>query len=137
MPIFQTKTLTISIDAPLAKVTSDLADPATHPEWAKEFFSGPAKKTESSEVLVPAPMMGGVVRFKIDADIDLGLLDLFIAPEGADFGMPIPVRLIKNGDGVDVLWTLTRFPGMPDLAWEQGLAGMERELLALKARHEG
>jgi hypothetical protein len=137
MPIFQTKTLTISIDAPFTKVATDLADPATHPEWAKEFFSGAAKRTESGEVHVSVPMMGGVVRFKIEADTKRGVLDLFLAPEGVDFGAPLPVRLIKNGDGVDVLWTLTRVPGTPDSAWEHGLASMEKELLALKARHEG
>jgi len=137
MPIFQTRTLAISIDAPFAKVVMDLADPVTHPEWAKEFFSGAAKRTGTEEVLVSVPMMGGIVRYKIEADTKRGVLDLFFAPDGVDFGVPIPVRLIKNGDGVDVLWTLTRFPGMPDSAWEHGVASMEKELLALKARHEG
>lgn len=136
MPIFQTKTLTISIDAPFEKVVTDLADPATHPEWAKDFFEGAAKRIESGEVLVTVPMMGGTVRYKIEADTKQGILDLFLSPEGADFGEPLPVRLIKNGSGVDVLWTLTRFPGMPDAAWENGLASMEKELLALKVRHE-
>ena len=49
---------------------------------------------------------------------------------------PIPVRLVPNGDGVDVLWTLARFPGVTDQAWQQGLAAMVRELQALKRRHE-
>lgn len=136
MPIFQTKTLTVSIDAPFGKVIADLADPATHPEWATEFFKSAAKKTESGEVLVAAPMMGGTVKFKIEADARQGILDLFLAPEEADFGAPLPVRLIKNGSGVDVLWTLTRVPGMPDTAWEKCLLSMEKELFALKARHE-
>jgi hypothetical protein len=81
-------------------------------------------------------MMGGTVRYKIEADTKQGILDLFLSPEGADFGEPLPVRLIKNGSGVDVLWTLTRFPCMPDAVWENGLASMGKELLALKARHE-
>jgi hypothetical protein len=37
---------------------------------------------------------------------------------------------------VDVLWTLARFPGVSDQAWQQGLAAMARELQALKRRHE-
>lgn len=136
MPIFQTKTLTISIDAPFTKVATDLANPSTHPEWATEFFSGTAKKMSNGEVLVTVPMMGGSVRYKIEADLESGVLDLFLSPEGADFGAPLPVRLIKNGDGVDVLWTLTRFPGVADSAWEHGVVSMKKELLALKARHE-
>lgn len=136
MPIHQTKTLTISIDAPLEQVVTDLADPATHPEWANSFFAGAAKRTGDGEVLVTVPMMGGPVRFKIDSDARQGVLDLFLAPEGAAFGAPLPVRLIRNGSGLDVLWTLTRFPGTPDEVWENGLASMEEELRALKARHE-
>lgn len=135
MPVFQSKTLTVSIDAPFDKVITDLADPATHPEWAKEFFVGNAIE-KNGEVLVTVPMMGGSVRFKIEANTKLGILDLFLSPENTKFGTPIPVRLIKNGSGVDVLWTLTRFPGMPDVAWENGLLAMQRELQALKARHE-
>lgn len=136
MPILESKTLTISIDAAFQKVATDLADPTTHPDWAERFFSGPAVKTHGGEVLVPVPMMGGTARYKIEADIDRGILDLYLAREGTEFGAPIPVRLIKNGDGVDVLWTLTRFPGTPEAAWQGGLASMAEELRALKARHE-
>jgi hypothetical protein len=44
--------------------------------------------------------------------------------------------LLKRGKK-GIPQTLTRFPGMPDAAWENGLTSMEKELLALKARHEG
>ena len=46
------------------------------------------------------------------------------------------MRVVPNGDGCDVLFTLARFPGTPDEAWEEGLASMQRELENLKARHE-
>jgi hypothetical protein len=87
-------------------------------------------------VSVVVPMMGGPVTFDVKGAPELGVLDLYLAPAGAPFGPPLPVRLIPNGDGVDVLWTLTRFPGMPDEAWAGGLASMERELDALRRRHE-
>jgi hypothetical protein len=45
--------------------------------------------------------------------------------------------VIRNADGVDVLFTLARFPGQSDAEWEEGLASMARELTKLKARHEG
>lgn len=138
MTIQETRTLTVSIDAAFTKVAADLADPATHPSWAHRFFSGPTIPGPApGEVLVTVPMMGGTVRYKVDADETRGLFDLFLAPQGAPFGPPIPVRLIRNGDGVDVLWTLARMPGTPDAAWQAGLAAMSEELQALKARHEG
>jgi hypothetical protein len=43
---------------------------------------------------------------------------------------------VPNADGTDVLWTLARFPGVSEQAWQQGLASMARELDALKRRHE-
>ena len=136
MATLHTHTVTVTIDAPLVKVAADLADPATHPSWATEFYAGPVRPAAGGEFLAPVPMMGGQVRHKIDADIARGLLDLYFAPQGAAYGPPIPVRLVPNGDGVDVLWTLARFPGVSDQDWQQGLAAMARELDALKRRHE-
>ncbi len=130
------KTLTVTIDASYDKVAEDLADPMTHPEWGREFFDGPARKTEDGLVVVNIPAMGGEVRYKIDNDIERGIFDLYFAPEGQEFGPPLPVRLLHNEDGVDVLWTLAQQPGMPIEIWESGLASMERELANLKKRHE-
>lgn len=137
MAIQETKTLTVSIDADFHKVAIDLADPATHPAWAHRFFAGPATGTATpNEVLVPVPMMGGMVRYKIEADIERGIFELYLATQNDPYGLPIPVRVIRNQDGVDVLWTLSRIPGTPDAAWQAGQAAMTEELQALKARHE-
>ncbi len=62
--------------------------------------------------------------------------DLYLPPEGKPFGPPLPVRVVPNGDGADVLWTLARFPGTPDRAWADALGSMERELDTFRARHE-
>jgi hypothetical protein len=138
MAIHETRTLTVSIDAAYANVAADLADPLSHPAWARRFFAGPsAASTMPGEVVAQVPMMGGPVRYKVDADAAHGIFDIYLAPQGAPFGAPIPVRLIRNGDGVDVLWTLSRIPGTPDASWQAGLAAMAEELKALKARHEG
>lgn len=137
MQVLETKTLTISIDAAYERVAADLADPMTHPEWAYRFFAGPATRASSSnEVLVPVPMMGGTVRYRVDADPDRGLFDLYLAREGEAFGPPIPVRLIRNGTGATVLWTLTRLPDTPDEGWQGAIAAMSEELEAFKSRHE-
>ena len=42
MPTMTTKTLSVTIDAEFGDVVADLSDPMTHPEWATEFFAGPA-----------------------------------------------------------------------------------------------
>ena len=69
MATMMTKTLTVTIDAPFGRVAADLADPMTHPEWGQTFFSGPARASgRPGEVIVPVPMMGGDVRYRIDGD---------------------------------------------------------------------
>ena len=134
MPTHDTTTLTVTIDAPVPVIVDDLADPMHHPEWAQEFFAGPARRVADGEVEVDVPMMGGPVRFSVVADRDNGLVDLYLAPKGAPFGDPVPVRVIPNGSGSDVLWTLTRPAGAPDAMWEAGLMAMDRELAALRRR---
>jgi hypothetical protein len=132
----ETSTVTVTIDAPYEQVARELADAAHHPDWANEFFAGPARPAERDEYIAPVPMMGGDVHFRIDADTERGIFDHYLAPVGQDYGDPLPVRLIRNGDGADVLWTLSRPPGLPDEQWRIGLASMQRELHNLKARVE-
>lgn len=136
MATLVTETVRITIDASFEKVTSDLADPTTHHEWAREFFSSPAQILGNGEVVVTVPRMGGEVNMKVDADTACGRIDLYLAPPGLPYGAPLPVRVVPNADGVDVLFTLARFPGQSDSEWEGGLASMARELEHLKTRHE-
>jgi len=129
--------MSISIEAPPEVVAKDLADPATHSDWATEFIDGPPlERLDDGSVVVNIPAMGGASRFKVDADVQLGILDLYLAPGDAPFGPPLPVRLVANGDGVDVLWVLARPPMMDDEQWGYAQESMSRELQDLKLRHE-
>ena len=137
MPTSEIVVLSVTIDAPFEAVGADLGDPRTHSEWATEFIAGPAVQgPDDDTVVVPVPAMGGPTRFKIDADIERGTFDLYLAPGDAPFGPPLAVRLVPNGDGVDVLWVLGRNSMMDDAAWVQAQESMTRELVAFKARHE-
>lgn len=131
-----TRTVAVTIDAPIEQVARDLADPATHPEWGTEFFAGPALPGADGEVHVNVPLMGGPARLRVESDVERGIVDLYLAPGDAPYGPALPIRLVRNGDGVDVLFTLTRFPGQGDGAWEAGVASMKRELDGLRRRHE-
>jgi hypothetical protein len=136
MATMQTRTISVTIDAPFERVVADLVDPSTHPEWATRFFAGPAVLAEDGMYEVDVPTMGGRTRVSVEADVGRGVIDVFLAPAGAPFGPPLPIRVLPNGDGADVLFTLARLPGMTDQQWTDGIAGMEEELQNLKARHE-
>lgn len=132
-----TETIKVTVDAPFPAVVADLADPGTHPEWATDFFAGPAKPGDEPGVFeVEVPLMGGPARMRVEAEATLGVIDLFLSPRGVPFGAPLPIRVLRNGDGVDVLFTLAQPPGLPDEAWQGGLASMRRELERFRARHE-
>ncbi len=136
MSTLETTTVTITIDAPPDTVSADLADPSSHLEWATEFFNGVAEDQRDGTWQMNAPRMGGPVLMRIDGDTARGIIDMYLAPVGAPFGAPIPVRVVPNGDGSDVLFTLARFPNQSDEEWTEGIQSMNRELENLKARHE-
>ena len=136
MSTLETTTVTITIDAPPETVSADLADPSSHLEWATEFFAGVAEDQRDGTWQMNVPRMGGPVLMRIDGDTAQGIIDMYLAPVGAPFGAPIPVRVVPNGDGSDVLFTLARFPNQSDEEWTEGIQSMNRELENLKARHE-
>lgn len=136
MHTLPTETLKITIAAPYERVVADLADGRTHGEWATEFFSGPVTDAGGGTLVADVPAMGGPVRMSVDADRARGVIDLYLAPADKPFGPPLPVRVVPNGEGADVLWTLARFPGVPDEAWSDARASMARELEALRSRLE-
>lgn len=137
MPTLHTEPIAITIDAPFAAVVADLADVSTHPTWATSFFAGPARPSGvDGEVLVDVPMLGGEARLRAAGRSDAGVIDLLLAPPGAPFGAPVPIRVVANGDGADVVFVLARQPGMPDAAWDHARMTMRAELGQLKERLE-
>ncbi|MEO0930858.1 MAG: hypothetical protein AAFY14_09435 [Pseudomonadota bacterium] len=131
-----TRTLTVDIDAPFSAVMSELSDPMQHPSWATEFFDGEAEVDTNNEVCVCVPRLGGICRMKVEADVELGIVDIYLARKPDEFGKPLPVRVIENGQGATVLWTLSQFPGLPDDAFTAGCASMQLELDTLKSKLE-
>jgi hypothetical protein len=136
MTTIPTETVKVTIDASFAEVTGFIADPKNAHIIGSDFFAGPLKKLEGDEWLATVPRMGGEVRYRHDVTLDDGVIDIYLAAPGEDFGPPLPVRVVPNGDGVDVLWTLARFPGVSDEEWDQNVNSMKRELERVKARLE-
>ena len=101
-----------------------------------EFLAGPVGQNSSGGLIVHVPAMGRDVQYRVETDLEHGIFDVVIAPSDKKFGPPLPVRLVRKGDGVDVLWTLIRLPEIPEEGWEQGIVAKERELQRLKQRHQ-
>jgi len=137
MTTLTTKTIVATIDAPFGKVAADLAETFTYPEWGAEFFAGPLRQDSSGGLIVHVPAMGRDVQYRVETDLEYGIFDIFIAPLDGQFAPPLPVRLLRKDDGVDVLRTLIRLPEIPEEGWEQRIAAMERELQRFNQHHQG
>jgi len=103
MATFSTTTVSTTIDAPPDRISADLADPRSHPEWGTEFFAGGIEDLGDGTWRTNVPRMGGPVVMRIDGDPSLGVIDLYLAPTGTPFGPPLPIRVVPNGSGADVL----------------------------------
>ncbi|MGH2741704.1 MAG: hypothetical protein ACRDN8_04295 [Thermoleophilaceae bacterium] len=137
MAVLETHAAKISIDAPFREVARLVADPARAHEWGTEFYSGPLRRADGDEWIAPVPMMGGEIRYRHEADVERGIMDVYLAPPGSDFGPPLPMRVVPNGDGADVIVVLARMPGTSTEQWEQGLRGLDLELETLRSLAEG
>lgn len=123
-------TRAVTIQRPFSAVTAVLADPLRYSDWAVEYFTAPVRQIDTDTyTVVTTP---GERRFRVDADVASGKFDLYLAELDQPFSYPLPIRVLANGDGVDVLFTLTREPWLSDDEWAHSLELLEAELLALK-----
>ncbi|MXP61866.1 polyketide cyclase [Roseomonas sp. M0104] len=78
----------------------------------------------------------GPVRIRFTPRNDFGVMDHFVdtatGPEIA-----VPLRVVANGEGAEVMLTLFRQPGMSAEKFAEDAAWMERDLAALRALLEG
>jgi hypothetical protein len=106
--------------------------PENFPRWA----SGLARslKNVGGEWIADTPE--GPVKVRFTARNDFGILDHHVAVRpGVD--IYIPMRVIANGTGSEVLFTLFRLPDMTVEAFARDAEWVERDLRALKALLEG
>src|SRR5439155_22057939 len=78
----------------------------------------------------------GRVKVRFTEPNDFGILDHYTAPRpGVE--IYIPRRVIANGAGSEVLFTLFRLPDTTDETFARDAEWVERDLRALKALLEG
>ena len=121
------RTLSVSIDAPPARVYAFVRNPENLPRWASGL-GREVRKTADGWILETAD---GPLGFKFVADNDFGVLDhiVTLAP-GVD--ILNPMRVVANGDGCEVSFTLFELPGMTAEKFAEDAAMVERDLRALK-----
>jgi uncharacterized protein YndB with AHSA1/START domain len=119
--------LTVTIARPPDEVYRFVADPANLPRWASGL--GGSIEQVGGEWIAASPM--GKVKVRFAPPNELGVLDHDVVLEsGATFHNPL--RVVPNGDGSEVTFTLFRWPGTSDAEHAADAAAVERDLRALR-----
>jgi hypothetical protein len=124
---YKAKTLTISINRPAAEVYAFAANVENLPRWATSFVRS-VRKTPQGWT---ADTTEGAMGFEFAAKNSLGVLDQIVRP-APGIEVLVPIRVVPNGDGAEVLFTLIQVPGMPDEKFSRDMGMIERDLKTLK-----
>jgi len=125
--------ISVRIELPASEVYEFVADPVNLPEWAAGL-AGAQIEYDGEHWFTESPM--GRVRFWFVPENELGVLDHHVTlPSGETVYNPL--RVIQDGDGSEVVFTLRQRIGMSDEAFQSDAATVARDLATLKARLEG
>lgn len=124
--VYEARTLAVSVRQPPETVYAYASDPRNLPAWS--FVE--AVEAAGNSWLASTPSDRVLMRF-VEANT-LGVLDhdVEVAPGEV---VHVPMRVVPNGDGSEVLFTLVRRPGTSDTAFEADVRQVRRDLSALKA----
>jgi hypothetical protein len=127
MAMSESRTLSVSIGCPLRKAYEFLAAPENFPQWTTGLCKS-IKKT-GDEWLAETPQ--GAMQVCFTERNDFGVVDHFIYP-APDVEIYVPIRVIANGTGSEVIFTLFRLSDVSDdkfaevAAWVAGSQSVER-----------
>jgi hypothetical protein len=106
--MYRTHTLSVGIAVPPAQVYAWASDPANLPAWAPGFVHSIAKRGQDWIAMTTL----GEVRFRFAAINEFGVLDHDVELPSGTFHNPM--RVIPNGKGSEVLFTLIQLPDISD-----------------------
>jgi hypothetical protein len=107
-------TLSVTIAAAPERVYAFASNPENLPRWVPSFFK--SVELVDGEWVAQSPL--GRVGFEFVHDNDLGVLDHTVTlPTGAR--LTNPMRVIPNGDGSEILFTLIQHEDMTDQQFQE------------------
>ena len=129
---FEARTISVAIDRPPREVYDFAVVPENLPKWATGL--GTSGERAGDEWV--AQTAQGPLRVRFVGRNELGVLDHHVTfPEGTV--VYNPMRVVANGSGSALSFTLFRRPGVTDEQFAADAAWIERDLKALKQLLEG
>ncbi|UVC11555.1 SRPBCC family protein [Rhizobium sp. TH2] len=129
MSTMQARIIHITIDRDWHDVAKYVLNPENMPHWAAGLGAGLDKRGDHW-VADGGPL--GEVQVRFAPDNDLGVADHEVTlPDGKKFHNAL--RVVPNGDGAEVMFTLLRAPGMSDADFESDADHIDKDLKTLKS----
>lgn len=126
--MFRARHVSASIDRPPAVVMAIARDPLALPEWAAGLAEG--IRREGDAWIATSPM--GEVRVEFRTDLERGILDHDVTlPDGTVVANAM--RVLPNGGGSEVVFTLFQREGVTDDEFEADAAAVAADLQSLRA----
>lgn len=123
----QVRTMSVSVFCSADRVYEFVSDLRNLPVWAPAF----ARSIEQVGEKWILQTDQGPLEIRICAENSFGVLDHYVSPSpGVE--MYVPMRVIANGTGSEVLFTLLQTSDMSDERFAQDCAAVRRDLESLK-----
>jgi hypothetical protein len=127
----ESRHLSTYIDRPVRAVYDYAANPAHMPDWAPGL--GTSIEQVGGEWIMESPMGRIVVTFT--PPNEYGVLDHHVTlASGETFYNPM--RVVANGTGCEIIFTLRRQPGVSDEDFERDAKAVRADLVSLKRKAE-
>jgi len=127
MTVMPAEIIHISIDRDWQRVYDFASRPENMPLWASGLASG--LKKDGDDWLAAGPL--GTVRVSFVPKNEFGVIDHTVTIES---GLRVynALRVVPNGSGCEVMFTLLRLPGLTDAQIAADADHVRRDLAALK-----
>ena len=130
--LLKAKTLSISIDCPPLELVRFVSNPRNLPLWAPHFCKS-VRRSDDDWIVDTAV---GPVSIHFVNRNDLGVLDHIVTTATGE-EVSVPMRVVANGTGSEVLITVFQLSGMPDDQFSEDTVIVMRDLQTLKQVLEG
>ncbi len=124
--MYRTHTVSVGIAVEPGAVYSYASDPANLPTWAPGFVKSIGK--QGDHWLADTAL--GQARFRFAPANDFGILDHDVELPMGTFHNPM--RVIPNGSGCEVLFTLLQLPGISDEQFKSDMDTVRADLNKLR-----
>ena len=120
-------TLSVNIDCPPGRVYEFVVNPENLPQWA----GGLCQSVSLTDTGWLVQTLQGTMQIRFAEKNAFGVLDHYVVP-APGVEVYVPMRVLPNGGGSTLVFTLMRQPEMSDADYAKDLQLVEQDLQRLK-----